>query len=709
MSFKRFSTTIPLAMVFALAACGEAETPTPVTIIETVEVTVAPEATPLAIPFQEEWQGSEHADAGAPAFRHWDGEDPPEVPPECARCHSEEGYLDYLGADDSDLESVDAPPQAGSVITCVACHNEFTLALSEVELASGQRLEDLDAQARCLQCHQSLTASQDVDDLIETANVGEDTLNEELEFIEIHAGAGTALHFGADAHVGYEFEGLQYDVEFMHVEGYQSCQDCHEPHTLDLKLNECAECHEGVAAVNDLHAIRAVGSEIDYDGDDNLEEGIYDEIMGLQAKLAAALRAYALQTSDTALGYQPSRSPYFFIDSNADGQISLDEAQSENQFQAWTPRLLKAAYNYHLVQSDPGAYAHGGKYAIQLIWDSIESLNAALDEPIELVAGRRIDAAHFAGSSPAFRNWDQSAEVPAECSQCHAASGLTTLMQEGELAPQPPSNGLSCSTCHTNIFAGNLVQITHALSPGVNSDDPEDDSVLLCTVCHSSTEGSTIFEAMIADMSPDQPIRAQSPVDMHIIPVGDIVFGTEASAAYEYSERTYTGRFQHAESANTCVDCHDTHTFTFQDLHCFRCHFSQDIPADIRFIRTSLIDYDGDGDTEEGLAGEIASELYYLYSAIQGYASNQNPIVYADGISPYFFIDTNANGEPDPDETISRNHYRNWTPRLIKAAYNFHFVYRDRGAFTHNPKYVLQLLYDSIENLSGNVIGLIRP
>jgi hypothetical protein len=35
-------------------------------------------------------------------------------------------------------------------------------------------------------------------------------------------------------------------------------------------------------------------------------------------------------------------------------------------------------------QKDPGRYAHGGKYIIQLLYDSIEDLNSEIAEPIDL-------------------------------------------------------------------------------------------------------------------------------------------------------------------------------------------------------------------------------------------------------------------------------------------------------------------------------------
>ena len=54
-----------------------------------------------------------------------------------------------------------------------------------------------------------------------------------------------------------------------------------------------------------------------------------------------------------------------------------------------------------------------------------------------------------------------------------------------------------------------------------------------------------------------------------------------------------------------------------------------------------------------------------------------------------------ADGKPVP--------YNAWTPRLLKAAYNWKFVSSDAGIHVHNPHYALELLYDSMEDLAGPV------
>ena len=120
---------------------------------------------------------------------------------------------------------------------------------------------------------------------------------------------------------------------------------------------------------------------------------------------------------------------------------------------------------------------------------------------------------------------------------------------------------------------------------------------------------------------------------------------------------------------------------------------------DLAAIRMDSTDYDGDGDTDEGIAGEVAGMADALYAAMQAYAEatdGVSAIVYDSHAYPYFFDDA---GE----------RYATWTPSLLKAAYNYQYAQKDPGAYAHNAKYTLQFLYDGIENLGGDVSGMTRP
>ncbi|MDF1513475.1 MAG: hypothetical protein P1S60_06660 [Anaerolineae bacterium] len=117
-------------------------------------------------------------------------------------------------------------------------------------------------------------------------------------------------------------------------------------------------------------------------------------------------------------------------------------------------------------------------------------------------------------------------------------------------------------------------------------------------------------------------------------------------------------------------------------------------------IRVNKVDYDGNDVVDEGILREINALHTKLYETIQAYAVKVAgaPIVYGDNF-PYWGIDSNGNGKTEEGEVGFANQYKGWTPRLLRAAYNYHYVLQDPGGFTHNAKYILQLIYDAIENL----------
>ena len=245
------------------------------------------EPPPLEVPFLEEWQSSGHADATAEAFIHWNEDDPAEIPETCAKCHSSTGYQDYLGADGTEPDKVDAPHPIGTVVDCVACHNDVTVVKDSVIMPSGLEITGLGDESRCMECHQGRESKVSVDKAIADAGVDADTVSDKLSFRNIHYFAAAATKYGTLAKGGYEYDGNSYDAMFAHVDGYETCIDCHNSHTLELKIEGCTECHEDVATVDDLKNVRMAGSAVDYNGNGDVDEGIYYELQGLQDALLA--------------------------------------------------------------------------------------------------------------------------------------------------------------------------------------------------------------------------------------------------------------------------------------------------------------------------------------------------------------------------------------------------------------------------------------
>lgn len=724
-----FIALLVLLATLALVSCSQAPAPT-------AEVTPCPTSAPCPecptcpepppppepvvkeVPFEEAWAASPHNDIEGEAFIHWNEEDPKEVPAACASCHTTQGYQDFLGLDGSEVGKVDAnvPAPAGTV-QCNACHNAATASLSSVTFPSGAMVDGLGSEARCMICHQGRASKTQVDQAIEKFGATEDVdvvpapvEDSTLGFINIHYYAAASTLYGTTVQGGYEYEGKSYDAKNDHVEGFNTCVGCHDSHTLEVKIDDCASCHEGVASELDLKKIRMLGSTPDYDGDGNITEGVADEIDGLRELLMQAMQAYTSEVSGSMLVYTQTAYPYFFVDANGDARYS--DADTE-RFSAWTARLLKAAYNYQVATKDPGAYAHGGKYIIQLLYDSIEDLNQKLATPVDLSTARRIDNGHFAGSEEAFRHWDGEEDggiVSASCAKCHSAAGLPLFLTEGANISQPASNGLNCATCHNDLSTYTRFTVNEVTFPsGAKISFGEANDNNLCINCHQGRESKVSVDRTItsAGVGPDETSEKLRLPNPHYFAAGATLFGADAMGAYMYDGKEYNGKNTHVQGFDTCSGCHDAHALSVKAESCSSCHPVVETAEDFGLIRLTAGDFDGDGDETEGLNAEIETLSEKLYAAIQAYAvENSLPaILYSANRYPYWFTDANENGTVDGDD----GGYTTWTPRLIRAAFNYTWTLKDPGAFAHNGTFMIQILYDAIEDIGGDMSGLIRP
>jgi hypothetical protein len=563
-------------------------------------------------------------------------------------------------------------------------------------MPSGIEITGLGDESRCMECHQGRHSTISVTEAISQAGVtDDDAVSEELGFLNIHYYPAAATKYGTLAKGGYEYDGKSYDAFFAHVDGFEACIGCHDVHTLELIVEACQECHTEVTSTEDFKDVRMAGSLVDYDGDGDMEEGVYYELEGLREILYQAMQDYAAEVAGTPIVYDSHSYPYFFIDTNEDGEPDEDEAVFPNQYNAWTPRLVKAAYNYQMATKDPGAYAHGGKYITQLLYDSIEDLDAALVEGLQ-----RIDHGHFAGSEEAFRHWDEDGEVPNRCAKCHSAGGLPTFLKEGVNVSEPLPNGFQCATCHDDVATFTRYPVDEVEFPsGAVLSFGEGEDSNLCLQCHQGRESGVSVNELIEGLDDDEVSDALRFLNVHYFAAGASLFGTEANGAYEYDGQEYLGQNTHVPDYGMCADCHGAHTLEVKVEECGTCHPGVASAEDLESIRITPTDWDGDGDTDEGVAGEIETMRELLYEAIQEYAAEvaeTDPIVYNAARYPYWFTDEEEG-------------YGTWTPRLLQAAYNYQYATKDPGVYAHNGKYILQVLYDALEDMGVDVSGMVRP
>ncbi|HEY5984536.1 MAG TPA: hypothetical protein VIU38_13815 [Anaerolineales bacterium] len=733
MSMKRILVLLGAIVLggVLLAACGSSSA-TPATSKPTELV--------LNVPFADAFRASGHANATDEPFTHWNEDGM--VPAACAKCHTSAGYQEFVS---TGKVAADIKAPAGT-LNCDTCHNAAAMALTSVTFPSGKVVETgEEGEARCMTCHQGRESKVSVDKQIndtfkvtdvdavvqpiKDATTGKDV---KFGFRNVHYFAAGATLYGSQAEMGYEYDGKSYDPKFRHVPDFDTCVACHDQHATTVRVEACAACHQDVKTVDDLKNNRENGSLEDYNGNGDTKEGIYYELKGLQDILYSSIQAYAKEVAGTAVIYDPETYPYWLADADGDGKADEKDGAAV-AYSTWTARMLKAAYNYQVSAKDPGAFAHNSKYIIELLYDSIDDLNAKISTPVDMTTLARDDAGHFAGNTEAFRHWDKEGEVPAGCAKCHSAGGLPEYIENaGKLVvtksgvqitgvvAQPPANGFMCSTCHDEAnWPARLAVVNVPFPSGASltfSTEKDADGNLLpvdanlCIECHQGRESTVTVNNYLGDKPLDTADPKISFKNVHYFAAGATLFGDAAKGAYQYDNQTYLGQ-NTVHPLNKCTDCHDVHELGVKIDACKGCHTNVAGVEDLEKIRfgTDTTDWNGNGDVTEGIAVEIDGFRQALYAAIQAYAEkNGTPITYSATSYPYWFVDMDKDGKADTGDKGAIS-YNAWTPRLLKGAYNYQYSIKDPGAFTHNPKYVMQFLYDSIKDLGGNTSGLTRP
>lgn len=314
------------------------------------------------------WARSGHSHYTSESFSHWNAEG--EIPPVCSVCHSGIGFRSFHGLDGTPKGLPEAPVQTGGVVDCDTCHNPGLPGVTEVTLPSGVVHPVTSTDAACVTCHQGRESGLSIETA--TADKPDDTIAGDLRFINPHYNIAAVTNLGAYGKGGYHYPGKEYSGRFLHAKPVATCVSCHDPHSLEIAESTCLTCHT-TGTPEDIRI-----SRVSFDGSGDTGKGIHADITANADTLMKMMTEYAATVAGTPMIYDNTRYPYFFADANGDGVID-QEGSNPVAYNAWTPRLLKATFNWKFVTADPGIFAHNPPYALELLYDSIADLAEPLN------------------------------------------------------------------------------------------------------------------------------------------------------------------------------------------------------------------------------------------------------------------------------------------------------------------------------------------
>jgi hypothetical protein len=328
---------------------------------------------------RQDWATSGHGDTNGKAwlandFKTLSG---------CVQCHTARGFIAYSTARATGAWG-SAADKSRDVLACNACHTDISSGALRTSLPlqpyTGDAYANPDlgnSSNLCLKCHSGLNSGRSIKS---QAAAGANFTN--LAFISPHSSAAAGILFKS---IGYEFSGREYSNKWHlkhdqigrgHFTAYGfdtgndgPCVGCHmgQPNrhsfsplakdaggTVTAITNpSCAGCHTGPAY---LDAAR---------------------MNTRRTKFATVLLALQ-KVLETKGIYYADTIPYFFKSSG--------NTAPANAVTNWgNADIMGAAFNFSLLQHEPGAYTHNMIYAKRLIYDSIDLLdNGVLDGSVSV-------------------------------------------------------------------------------------------------------------------------------------------------------------------------------------------------------------------------------------------------------------------------------------------------------------------------------------
>ena len=292
----------------------------------------------------------------------------------CQRCHTNEGFIDYVATGTADASAfVEYPSQPGC-FTCHAPHEKGDLSLrtvAPVKLSTGQVI-DIGKGNLCANCHQARTPAATT--VVPTAAK--------------NISASWGAHHGPEADIlagtnAFEFAGKSYSSSPHMQVVADGCVQCHgtQPsarygwspslggHSFKMvgdvheapKVNNsgCISCHKDANQVPGTEYFNIMAKD-DYD-QDGTKEPLQAEVRGLLDKFVNKNGSGALQKLALPM-YGPAGA---WLTAKAETVRPLNE--------------MGALYNYKMILEDRSLGVHNATYVLQVLYDSLQAVDLKFD------------------------------------------------------------------------------------------------------------------------------------------------------------------------------------------------------------------------------------------------------------------------------------------------------------------------------------------
>lgn len=341
-----------------------------------------------------DWAQSGHADTEALPFvkyRFKEAFDSAAGPGECRRCHTSTGYVYFVS------NSNTLPPSTyfqsrkqNEVIGCKTCHLDYSwkrrsLASVTVKYANAAGTStdtvtypDSGESNICMNCHTGREDGNIVKNLPSATNFAK-TGFENSHYLTaggtVFGKTGYTNFSGAEGRGQrtYALAYFKHDTIGRTAAGTRAgkgpCVECHMTNSSNHKFLPVAEDANGT--VTDVISTvcvtcHTVGSPYE----------LTPAVVNSQKKqYADALAALKAQLDKRGFYFFP-KNPYFFDSTGTTATknwVSPGDTSANGRFTG--EQNMGAAFNYNLLEHDPGAYAHNRFYAKRLIYDAIDWLD----------------------------------------------------------------------------------------------------------------------------------------------------------------------------------------------------------------------------------------------------------------------------------------------------------------------------------------------